>query len=44
MDKDHNRADSTFLGAPDAVEACAMAVTLLSLSRGVATRSTLRAC
>jgi glutamate formiminotransferase len=21
MDKDHNRADSTFLGAPDAVEA-----------------------
>jgi glutamate formiminotransferase len=27
MDKDHNRADSTFLGAPDAVEACAMAVT-----------------
>ncbi len=26
MDKDHNRADSTFLGAPDAVEACAMAV------------------
>ncbi len=27
MDKDHNRADSTFLGAPEAVEACAMAVT-----------------
>jgi glutamate formiminotransferase len=27
MDKDHNRADSTFPGAPDAVEACAMAVT-----------------
>ncbi len=27
MDKDHNRADSTFLGAPEVVEACAMAVT-----------------
>jgi glutamate formiminotransferase len=27
MDKDHNRADCTFLGAPDAVVACAMAVT-----------------
>jgi glutamate formiminotransferase len=27
MDKDHNRADSTFLGSPEAVEACAMAVT-----------------
>ncbi len=27
MDKDHNRADSTFLGAPEAVEAAAMAVT-----------------
>jgi len=27
MDKDHNRADTTFLGAPEAVEACAMAVT-----------------
>ncbi|MGZ4384439.1 MAG: glutamate formimidoyltransferase [Gaiellaceae bacterium] len=27
MDKDHNRADCTFLGAPDAVEECAMAVT-----------------
>jgi glutamate formiminotransferase len=27
MDKDHHRADSTFLGAPEAVEACAMAVT-----------------
>lgn len=26
MDKDHNRADSTFLGAPETVEACAMAV------------------
>jgi glutamate formiminotransferase len=27
MDADHNRADCTFLGDPDAVEACAMAVT-----------------
>ena len=27
MDEDHNRADSTFLGEPDAVEACALAVT-----------------
>jgi glutamate formiminotransferase / 5-formyltetrahydrofolate cyclo-ligase len=27
MDADHNRADCTFLGAPDAVEACATAVT-----------------
>lgn len=27
MDKDHNRADATFLGAPEVVEACAMAVT-----------------
>ena len=27
MDKDHNRADATFLGAPEAVEACAMEVT-----------------
>ncbi|MGD0713158.1 MAG: glutamate formimidoyltransferase [Gaiellaceae bacterium] len=27
MDKDHNRADCTFLGAPDGVVACAMAVT-----------------
>jgi glutamate formiminotransferase len=27
MDADHNRADCTFLGEPDAVEACAMAVT-----------------
>jgi glutamate formiminotransferase len=27
MDKDHHRADSTFLGAPEAVEAAAMAVT-----------------
>lgn len=27
MDKDHNRADATFLGSPEAVEACAMAVT-----------------
>ncbi len=26
MNKDHNRADATFLGAPDAVEAAAMAV------------------
>ena len=26
MDKDHNRADSTFLGTPEAVEACTMAV------------------
>jgi glutamate formiminotransferase len=26
MDKDHNRADCTFLGAPEAVEECAMAV------------------
>jgi glutamate formiminotransferase len=26
MDKDHNRADCTFLGAPDAVEECALAV------------------
>jgi glutamate formiminotransferase len=27
MDADHNRADCTFLGDPDAVEACALAVT-----------------
>ncbi|HTU01698.1 MAG TPA: hypothetical protein VMG58_07765, partial [Candidatus Sulfotelmatobacter sp.] len=27
MDRDHNRADSTFLGSPEAVEAAAMAVT-----------------
>jgi glutamate formiminotransferase len=27
MDPDHNRADCTFLGAPDAVEACAAALT-----------------
>ncbi len=27
MDADHNRADCTFLGEPDAVEACALAVT-----------------
>ena len=27
MDKDHNRADCTFLGAPEAVEECALAVT-----------------
>ena len=27
MDADHNRADCTFLGEPDAVEACAFAVT-----------------
>ena len=27
MDKDHNRADCTFLGSPEVVEACAMAVT-----------------
>ena len=27
MDADHNRADCTFLGSPDAVEACALAVT-----------------
>ena len=27
MDADHNRADCTFLGAPDAVEECAAAVT-----------------
>jgi glutamate formiminotransferase len=27
MDADHNRADCTFLGDPDAVEACAVAVT-----------------
>lgn len=30
-DKDHNRADTTFLGAPDAVEAAAMAVTSRAL-------------
>ncbi|HVP74388.1 MAG TPA: glutamate formimidoyltransferase [Gaiellaceae bacterium] len=31
MDADHNRADSTFLGEPDAVEACATAVTSRAL-------------
>ena len=30
-DKDHNRAEATFLGAPDAVEAAAMAVTSRAL-------------
>jgi glutamate formiminotransferase len=31
MDRDHNRAIITFLGAPDIVEACAMAVTSRAL-------------
>jgi glutamate formiminotransferase len=31
MDADHNRADCTFLGEPDAVEACATAVTSRAL-------------
>jgi len=30
-DKDHNRADMTILGAPDAVEAAVMAVTSRAL-------------
>ena len=31
MNKDHNRADATFMGAPEAVEAAAMAVTSRAL-------------